>query len=330
MSAIQLSPEDVVAAAGFVGVVIAALGYHSVRTAMANSPRARMRQRVQSTVAEVAPSVRASVAQDGALTLKQHRMAADNGIAKLLARITAQAEHMGGTAGLRWIAVAAAGTVALAITACLFAKLSVWLSLALVPTAGAVAAAAAYRFLVVRYRTRFLALLPDALDLVIRAVRAGVPVVQAIITAGRELPDPAGREFRIMGDALRLGLEQQEVMDAASRRIGLPDFRFFVVCLQLQRETGGPLADTLENLAGIIRARRELRLKTRALTAQGRTAAKIIAAIPVVTMAALNSMSADYLDPLFTTEKGHTILWLAAGMVTVGLVIINRMSRLED
>lgn len=332
MSAAGFAPEDVVAAAGFIGVVVVALGYQALRSAVASSPRARMRQRVLDSVSQVAPAVVSTAPAEGgeeAVRRRKHP-GSDSLAAQVLLRAKEQAEHMGGVAGLRWIALAAGVAAVAALVLAVFTGLSAWVAAALVPLAGAAGALGSYRLLVHRYRTKFLAGFPDALDLMIRAVRAGVPVVQAILTAGKELPYPVGREFRLMGDALRLGLEAQEVMEAAAKRIGIPDFRFFVVCLQLQRETGGPLADTLENLSNIIRARREVRLKTRALTAQGRAAAKIISLVPFVVMGALKFVGPTYLDVLFTTERGQRLLWIAMGLIAVGLTVIGRMSKLED
>lgn len=324
------TPADVIAIAGFVFVVIGAMAWRTYRLAMTQSPRARMRVRLQTTVAQAVPSGAPETAADGSLRLKQAHPASESVVIQLWNRLRAEAEHVGGPAGVRWIAAGAIVGLALGVALVFLSQLTAWLY-PLVPLPLAAAAAwAAHRMQVARYRNRFLAVFPDALDLIIRAVRAGVPVVQAIITAGRELPDPVGREFRIMGDALRLGLDQQEVMEAASNRIGLADFKFFMVCLQLQRETGGPLAETLDNLAGIIRARRELKLKTRALTAEGRTAAKIIAVIPFSVMGAMQVTSPDYMAPLFNTEPGRHLLTLAVGMVVVGLLVIARMARLED
>ncbi len=326
-----LAPEDVIAAGGFVAVIIAALGYHALRSAVVSSPRSRMRQRVLDSVAEVAPAGAGPAAEgDEVAARRRKRTGSESALARMLAAAHEQAQHMGGSAGLRWIAVMGVAALVAGLALPLWLGLSAWVAAAIAPLAGVTGMAVAFVVQVRRYRARFLAGFPDALDLMIRAVRAGVPVVQAIISAGRELPYPVGREFRLMGDALRLGMDAQEVMEAASKRIGVPDFRFFVVCLQLQRETGGPLADTLENLSAIIRARREVRLKTRALTAQGRAAAKIIALVPFVVMGALKFVGADYIDVLFDTERGQKLLYLALGLILTGLVVIARMSRLED
>lgn len=324
-----MNTADLIMVATFLVVVLAGGGFLVVRAMLADSPRARIRQRLQESVADVAPVI---VDEDDAEAPKVHKATwgADSRAVQLMLRLKAQVDHMGGIAGLRTLlGTAAVAAVAVAVLVHL-AGLGAWTAVTLAFPGAALGGFAAFTIMVRRYRLRFLNGMPDALDLMIRAVRAGVPVVHAIVTAGKELPYPVGREFRIMGDSLRLGMDQQDVMEAASKRIGIPDFQFFVVCLQLQRETGGPLADTLENLSNIIRARREVRLKTQALTAQGRAASKIIAMVPLMVVVSLKMMGGDYVDVLFDTEPGRRLLWLAAGMVLTGLAIISRMSRLED
>lgn len=320
-----LSSENLVTAVAFVGVVAAGLGWFVLRGAMADSPQARIRQRLIDSVAELSP-----VAEAEAETAVHRRQSGDDALTRLVLKIKGQAEHMGGTAAVRGLVLAMVVAMVAAGVLVALSGLSLWWAAAATLPGGVLGGFLAFRFMQARYRRRFTDGFPDALDLMIRAVRAGVPVVQAIISAGRELPDPVGREFRMMGDALRLGMDAQDVMDQASQRIGVADFRFYVVCLQLQRETGGPLAETLENLSSIIRARREVRMKTNALTAQGRASSKIIAAVPFVLMGALHFMGGGYLDVLFHTESGQHVLWLAGGLVFTGLFVISRMARLED
>lgn len=324
-----MASEDLVMVATFLAVVVIGVGYQVVRAVVAGSPRSRIRQRLLDNVADVSPVVAEPEPDDSAVAHKK-KLGADSPVMQLFLRLKAQADHMGGTAGLRVIALAAVVAAVVAVVLTQLAGLDLWLVAASALPAAVAGGYVGFTIMVKRYRALFLSSFPDALDLMIRAVRAGVPVVHAIVTAGKELPYPVGREFRIMGDSLRLGMDQQDVMETASKRIGIPDFRFFVVCLQLQRETGGPLADTLENLANIIRARREVNLKTRALTAQGRAASKIIAMVPVMVVGSLKLMGGDYMDVLFDTAPGQRLLWIAAGMVVAGLAVIGRMSKLED
>jgi tight adherence protein B len=186
-----------------------------------------------------------------------------------------------------------------------------------------------YRWVIGHFKKRFLAQFPDALDLIIRAVRAGVPANQAMGAAGREFADPLGHEFSLMGDALRLGIDLPEVLADAEKRIEVPDFSFFCVCLLLQRETGGQLTETLENLALIIRARREMGQKARALTGEARGASKMIAAIPVVVVGLLFMVNKPYIMPMFVTDTGLFLLKIVVVLVVSGLLIINHMSNLK-
>src|SRR5262249_54523703 len=116
-----------------------------------------------------------------------------------------------------------------------------------------------------RYQRQFLDVFPDALDLIVRAVRAGLPAPEAIELATREIRPPVGVEFQRMLDEMRIGTEMEEALQHAADRIRVPDFRFFVVSLLLQRQTGGGIAEMLSNLSSIIRQRKALRQKARAL-----------------------------------------------------------------
>jgi Flp pilus assembly protein TadB len=187
----------------------------------------------------------------------------------------------------------------------------------------------AYRFLVERFRKRFLDAFPDVIDLIVRAVRAGVPVTQVIASAASECPEPLRTEFKLMGDSLQVGLDLEEVLAVAVRRIQVADFSFFCVCLLLQRETGGQLGETLENLAGIVRTRREIRQKTKALTGEARITTKILAAIPVVIMLSMYFANHDYLMVLFDTEAGNKLLTFGVISIVMGIVVITKMSKLD-
>jgi tight adherence protein B len=187
----------------------------------------------------------------------------------------------------------------------------------------------AYSYLVDRFRRRFLDAFPDAIDLIVRAVRAGVPVTHVLATAADECPEPLSREFRIMGDSLKMGRDLKEVLAIAVPRIQIADFSFFCVCLLLQRETGGQLGETLENLAGIVRTRREIRQKSKALTAEARITTKILGAIPIVIIASMYALNRTYVAILFGTEAGQKLLTFAVISVVFGIALISRMSKLD-
>lgn len=322
MSVAGLRPEDVITAAGFIAVVLAAMGWDAVRHARDNSPRARMRRRAIEMTEGNRPVV--------LLTGDSQSQGKPTGQITLLFRqINQRVLEKGGPSGLWWMSMAGLAGVLIPAVLILLAQESPWLILPAAPLGAAVAGWGCLRYMTNRFRRRFLDLFPEALDLMIRAVQAGVPVVQAIQMAGQELPQPLGGEFNRMGNALRLGLDPEDVLNAAAERIDIPDFRFFVICIQLQRETGGALTETLENLAGIIRSRRDTRLKTRALTAEGRASSQAISAVPFVLLGAMQMTGSDYLNILYETPSGHTLLWIGGGLVLAGLVVINTMMRLE-
>lgn len=186
-----------------------------------------------------------------------------------------------------------------------------------------------YSYLVERFRRRFLEAFPDAIDMIVRAVRAGVPVTHVLAAAAEECPEPLSTEFRIMGDSLKVGRDLQEVLAVAVPRIMIADFSFFCVCLLLQRETGGQLGETLENLSGIVRTRREIRHKTKALTAEARITTKILGAIPVVIILSMYALNRNYITILFDTEAGQKMMTFAVISVVFGIAVISKIANLD-
>ena len=111
-------------------------------------------------------------------------------------------------------------------------------------------------YLIGRRTRKFLAHFPEAIELIVRGIKSGLPISEEINAVGREIADPVGYEFRQVADGLRLGQTMEEAMWDAAKRLDIADFNFFVVSLSVQRETGGNLAETLENLSDVLRKRR--------------------------------------------------------------------------
>lgn len=188
---------------------------------------------------------------------------------------------------------------------------------------------AVYRWQVGRFEQRFLTMLPDAMDMIVRGSKAGIPMTQSINNVGARFEAPLGTEFRRMGDSLVLGNDLQNVLDDAVLRVELPDFTFFAVCLSLQRESGGSVVEALQNLAGIIRARRDLALKARAMTAEGRISGRVLSSLPFIVLGMLYLVNRPYVEILFVTENGRLVLAIAAGMLVVGVLAIRQITRME-
>lgn len=254
---------------------------------------------------------------------------ADNAISRWLGPRRARLSTVAGKNGVRLVMGAAVLAEIVALTMAKFMPLPELVKPVIVVVLPVLALGQAYRYLVARFRKRFLDGFPDVIDMIVRAVRAGVPVTQVIGSAAAECREPLRSEFRLMADSLQVGLDLEEVLNVAMHRIEIADFSFFCVCLLLQRETGGQLGETLENLSGIVRTRREIRQKTRALTGEARITTKILAAIPIVIMLSLYAINRSYLMVLFNTESGHKLLTFAVISIVVGMIVIGKISKLD-
>ena len=223
-----------------------------------------------------------------------------------------------------------AGLVA-AIIAVAFAKLVMDFNPGLVTLFALVAGGAApvmvLRSAQARYRNRFLNVFPDALDLVRRGIRAGLPVNEALVVAGREMPDPVGAELRRTLEQVQLGVPMIDALQETADRVRVADFRFLVVTLALQQKTGGSLAETLGNLGAVIRARKSIRLKARALSAEAKVSAMILAALPFVVGGVMYVMNRSLMQSLLFDSRGRFMMGLAFASLTTGLMIMYVLVR---
>jgi tight adherence protein B len=178
-----------------------------------------------------------------------------------------------------------------------------------------------------RTELAFMDSFPAAIDMVVRMLRAGVPVTAAIRAVGREAPSPVNAVFSSLADQVEIGIAFEDALNAAGERIGLADFRFFAVAISLQRTSGGNLVSTLETLSDIIRRRRGTRLKAQAATAEVRMSTYIIAAIPFFIIGGLMVLSPAYLRPLIVDPRGNVIVALAIGMLLAGFAVMRQMMR---
>lgn len=329
-----MRPADVVTIGAFFALVVVGLIARSLRQFAREQPGTRIRTRIAALRDEqqAGTARRANTpGQDKQHELLQRKRRLPDQ-AQLLAPFVAKYERVrtvGGSGGIRLICVLAIVAIVASFIGTASFSFAPFTRFMISLGAMLFSVRAAYRWIIGRFRLRFLAAFPDTLDLIIRAVRAGIPAVQAICIAGAESEEPVRATFRTMGDALLVGAELKEVLEQAAVRLQLADFSFFTVCLILQRETGGNLGDTLETLAAIVRSRRDIRAKSKALTAEGKLASKMIAAVPFVIMGIFYLTNRPYLETLTNTHAGHKILALAAGLMTVGLWLINKIANLD-
>ncbi|HXC90366.1 MAG TPA: type II secretion system F family protein [Stellaceae bacterium] len=175
----------------------------------------------------------------------------------------------------------------------------------------------------------FTELFPDAIDLMVRALRSGLPISEAIVGAGQEIADPVGCELRLVENGMRLGRDLEALLWDIAKRIDTPEFRFFIIALSVQRETGGNLAETLANLAEALRRRRQMRAKVRAMSSETRATTMILGGLPVVVIGLLMLTSPDYLRPLLHDPRGHVLCGIALAMLVSGVTIMNKMARFD-
>ncbi len=329
-----MRPADIVAIGAFFGFFILGLIVRSLRQIARQQPSTRIRTRVAELRDEHQTATTRRGDKEGEdkqqELLQRKRTLPDQ--AALLAPFVAKYEHVhtvGGGGGIRLICIAAVVAFIGSLVGTASFSMSPILRLMILLGVTLLAMRTAYRWIINRFRQRFLSVFPDTLDLIIRAVRAGIPAVQAICIAGVESEEPVRATFRTMGDALLVGADVKDVLERAAGRLQLADFSFFTVCLILQRETGGNLGDTLESLAAIVRSRRDIRAKSKALTAEGKLASKMIAAVPFAIMGMFYVTNRPYLQTLTNTHAGHMILAVAAGLMTVGLWLISKIANLD-
>jgi len=167
--------------------------------------------------------------------------------------------------------------------------------------------------------------LPEALELVSRALRSGHAFSVGLKLVGDEAADPIGIEFRRVFDEISMGVALPQALQNMTDRLDCVDLRFFVTSVLVQRETGGNLAEIIDSLAGMIRKRFELHLKVRALSAEGRFSAIILFALPIVVGGILYKMNPDYMSTLFTDPMGQKMLMVGSFLMVTGAIIMKRM-----
>ena len=180
-----------------------------------------------------------------------------------------------------------------------------------------------------RRTAKFLTLLPEAVDLMVRTVKSGLPVAEAITLAGRDMAPPAGDEFRRIADNMQIGRTLEEALGESAQRLSIPEFDFLVISLSLQRETGGNIAETLSNLSTMLRRRQQMKLKVRALSSEARASAWIVGLLPFGMFAVLFVVNQPYLMSLINDPRGLVLLAGGLGCQFIGVMVMRSMSRFE-
>jgi tight adherence protein B len=159
---------------------------------------------------------------------------------------------------------------------------------------------------------------PDAIELMVRGLRSGLPITETLGIVASEIPGPVGIEFRMVSDKMKIGRTMEAALQETADRLGTPEFQFFVITLAIQRETGGNLAETLSNLADVLRKRAQMKLKIRAMSSESKASAYIVGALPFVVFILVFMMNPSYMGKFFVDERLMVaglggIIWMSIG-----------------
>ncbi len=183
--------------------------------------------------------------------------------------------------------------------------------------------------LIAKRQEEFVAGLAEGLDLIVRGVKSGLPVAETISVVGDEMSGPISQEFKRVTEDMRVGMTLEQALWAAAERVGTAEFKFFVVVLSVQRETGGNLSETLDNLSEMVRSRKQMKLKVKAMSSEARASQYILGGLPFAIGGLLLLVSPQYILTLWTTEAGNTILWVGGTMLFMGWWVMGRMVNFE-
>ena len=176
-------------------------------------------------------------------------------------------------------------------------------------------------------RAKLLEQFPDALGMIVRTVRVGVPVAEGIRLVGREVEEPTGSEFRTIGEELAIGVPLGKAVRDLAERTAMAEYGFFATTVVLQAQTGGGLGEALETLADVVRKRVALRARGYALSSEARASAMVLAALPFVVGGMMLVLTPGYMGPLFATELGRRMLKIATLSLIMGILVMRSIIR---
>jgi len=170
---------------------------------------------------------------------------------------------------------------------------------------------------------------PDAIELMVRGLRSGLPISETLGVVATEIQGPISVEFQNVVDKMKIGRTMEAALQDCADRIGTPEFQFFVITLAIQRETGGNLAETLANLADVLRKRAQMKLKIRAMSSESKASAYIVGALPFIVFGLIWFINGSYMQGFFTDTRlmiagGGGVIWMG-----IGAAIMAKMIKFE-
>jgi len=184
-------------------------------------------------------------------------------------------------------------------------------------------------FFIKRRTANFTAKFPDAIDLLVRGLRSGLPVTETLAVVAQEIEGPVGIEFRGIIERIKIGRSMEDSMQVSADRLNLPEFNFFVITLAIQRETGGNLAETLSNLSDVLRKRSQMKLKIKAMSSESKASAYIVGSLPFLVFFMIWFINPSYIGAFFIDERLMVIGLGGLGWMGIGVFIMAKMVSFE-
>jgi tight adherence protein B len=184
-------------------------------------------------------------------------------------------------------------------------------------------------FMVGMRQKKFTSEFANSIEVIVRGVKSGLPLTECLKIIGREAPEPLGGEFRRLVDQTAMGVPFDQALAKMYERMPLPEVSFFSIVLAIQQKAGGNLSEALQNLATVLRSRKMMREKIKALSSEAKASAAIIGALPIAVMILVSITSPTYMGLLFSDATGHMALMVGAGMMVMGILVMRNMINFE-
>lgn len=176
-----------------------------------------------------------------------------------------------------------------------------------------------------RRQRKFVAELANAIDIIVRGIKSGLPLNECLAVIAKESPQPVAGEFHDVVEQQRVGVSLSEALERLTRRMPLPEVKFLAIVIAIQQQSGGNLAEALTNLSTVLRDRFKMAMKVKALSAEAKASAMILASLPPGVMLMVHSSSPDYIAPLFSTRTGNIFIIIGLSWMFIGILIMRKM-----
>jgi tight adherence protein B len=176
-----------------------------------------------------------------------------------------------------------------------------------------------------RRQEKFLTDFADAIDVMVRGLKSGLPLNEAMKIIAMESGEPVGPEFMELVDGQKVGISAEQGMERMVERVPLPEVNFLAIVLMIQSKTGGNLSEALGNLSRVLRDRKKMKAKVRSVSQEAKSSAAIIGSLPFLLIGAISLVNPDYMTPMWTTNMGHMLLIGSGIWMSIGVLVMRQM-----